>query len=220
MDTILSFLRALAQNNDRNWFLDHKPDYEEARRRFEDLALRFIEGVAAFDERCRGLTLKDCTYRIYRDIRFSADKSPYKTHFGVYVCPQGKKSGRAGYYLHLQPHTEEYFLCAGLYNPTPAVLHSIRDDVAGGGGEALRQALALAPDFALPWDKALRRIPKGYAPADDFSEFYRLRSFELMKPLTLSEVRSAGFLQNSLKALSRTHAFNELLNRAVDYLEN
>lgn len=54
MDTILSFLRALAQNNDRNWFLDHKPDYEEARRRFEDLALRFIEGVAAFDERCRG----------------------------------------------------------------------------------------------------------------------------------------------------------------------
>lgn len=219
MEKILSFLREVSLHNDREWFLAHKDEYVEAKNNFDALALQFMAGIAKFDPRCKGLELKDCTYRFYRDIRFSPDKRPYKTHFGVYVCPGGKKSGRAGYYLHLQPDENLYFICAGLYNPTPEVLHSIRDEVAGGGGQAIREALDEAPDFWLPWDKALQRIPKGWNPTDDYAEFYRLRSFEFCKELSEEDVRAVRFVDHCVRDLKKTYAFNEILNRCVDFIE-
>ena len=88
MKEILAFLNELALHNERSWFLAHKSDYQAAAARFNDLAAEVIDGIRSFDDTIGPLTPKDCTYRIYRDIRFSKDKTPYKTYMGCYINPE------------------------------------------------------------------------------------------------------------------------------------
>ncbi len=136
MKQILDFLSDLRANNNREWFNANKSRYKEAEAKFGELGERLIGLVGGFDPSVRGLTLRDCTYRIYRDTRFSHDKTPYKTHFGLYICPGGKKSGNAGYYFHVEPTgvggesdgggggmIGGHLLDAGIYMPEPAVLN-------------------------------------------------------------------------------------------------
>ena len=95
---------------------------------FEEFTAKLIDGIAAFDPSVRGLTVKDCTWRIFRDTRFSPDKTPYKTHMGAFVAPRGKKGGYSGYYFHVEPVWDErswshgHQLTTGLYCPLPEVL--------------------------------------------------------------------------------------------------
>ena len=103
IDCILDFLKDVAAHNDRGWFAGHKGQYEEACGFFEEMVQALIHRIAAFDGSVAHLTVKDCTYRFYRDTRFSEDKSPYKRHFGAYINACGKKSWHSGYYFHLQP---------------------------------------------------------------------------------------------------------------------
>ncbi|MDD2611849.1 MAG: DUF2461 domain-containing protein, partial [Bacteroidales bacterium] len=103
MKTILSFLNQISDNNNKSWFDAHKSEYVAANETFNSFIEKLIVGIASFDPSIKGITVKDCTYRFYRDIRFSTNKMPYKTHFGAYICPYGKKSGYAGYYFHIEP---------------------------------------------------------------------------------------------------------------------
>ena len=89
MKTVIQFLRKLKENNNREWFMDHKQEYLDAQATFNAFVEKILIGLSEADESVRGLTVKDCTYRIYRDVRFSKDKSPYKTHMGAYICPGG-----------------------------------------------------------------------------------------------------------------------------------
>lgn len=101
MQDIITFLRELQANNHREWFMANKDRYATLQARFNGFVDELIYEISRFDETVTGLTAKDCTYRIYRDVRFSADKSPYKTHMGAFICPGGKKSGYSGYYFHI-----------------------------------------------------------------------------------------------------------------------
>ena len=103
MKQIYEFLDSLGRNNDREWFMSNREWYLRVKERFDGYAAGLIGRIGSFDPSVSGLGLGDCTYRIYRDVRFSADKSPYKTHMGVYVCPGGKKSWHSRYYLHIEP---------------------------------------------------------------------------------------------------------------------
>lgn len=104
MKPIISFLRSLRRHNDRVWFNDNKQRWLDVKAQVEQLTARLIAGVAEFDPDAARLQPADCLYRIYRDTRFSADKTPYKTHVGIYINPPyGKKSPRCGYYLHIEP---------------------------------------------------------------------------------------------------------------------
>ena len=129
MRKALDFLTQLAKNNNKPWFDEHKDEYKSAKATLDALALDFMHGVEEFDPRVSGLGIKDIASRIYRDLRFSHDKSPYKTWYGAYVCPNGKKSGMAGYYIHFEPAANTYFICGGLYNPTKEVLKSVREGI-------------------------------------------------------------------------------------------
>lgn len=112
MKKILNFLSRLKRHNDREWFQQHKEDYLQVKERVECLASQLIAAVAAVDPEAAHLRPADCTYRIYRDVRFSQDKSPYKTHIGVFINPpKGKKGLTGGYYFHLEPG--ENLLAAG-----------------------------------------------------------------------------------------------------------
>lgn len=102
MESILSFLRTLAQNNNREWFNDHKKNYQESLEMFREFAADLLTGIVRFDLTLGDLKAKDTIYRIYKDVRFSKDKLPYKTHFGCWMTKGGRKSTDAGYYFHLE----------------------------------------------------------------------------------------------------------------------
>jgi len=217
MKELLDYYLRLSQHNEKPWFDEHRAEYEASKRKLEDFAEAFIQGVGTFDPRCRGLQPKDCTYRIYRDVRFSADKRPYKDWHGVYVCPQGKKSGRAGYYIHFEPANDHYFVCGGLYNPSREVLQSVREQLSLDSEEFHREVLACGEDFHLNWDNALKRMPRGFCETDLHSEYYRLKSYEIYKPLSRRDVLAPDFLAKALSYLKRCYSLNEWLNRCVDY---
>jgi len=133
---ILKFLRDVAANNNRVWFAEHKDEYLACKADFEDGVEKAIARIAGFDSKVAHLTAKDCCYRFYRDIRFSEDKSPYKRHFGAYICEGGKKSLRAGYYIHVQP--DRCFLSCGSYWLPTNILTACRNEIMGNIEEWMR----------------------------------------------------------------------------------
>lgn len=126
---ILAFLQAVAANNNRPWFQAHRAEYERCKQEFEVGVDELIAALAKFDSEISHLTAKDCCYRFYRDTRFSEDKSPYKRHFGAYICAHGKKSLRGGYYIHLQPG--RCMIGVGAYWLPTHILTSCRNEIMG-----------------------------------------------------------------------------------------
>jgi len=127
MEQILSFIRELAQNNNRDWFNTHKPRYQDSLEHFRQFTGQLLSGIADFDPTVGNLDPKDSIFRIYKDVRFSKDKSPYKTHFGCWMAKGGRKSTDAGYYFHLEP--EKSFLAAGVWMPPKEQLKLIRQEI-------------------------------------------------------------------------------------------
>ena len=216
MEQVVAFLEELAQHNYKEWFDVHKSEYLQAKNTIAVVAAELISRIAEFDPRMKGLRVEDCTYRIYRDIRFSADKTPYKTHMGIYVCAGGKKSGRAGYYLHIEPATDTYFICSGLYNPTKEMIKSVREEIMLSGSR-FQDAVTAAKGFEIDWEGALTRLPLGWSEGP-YSDYYRLKSYILIKPLTLRYITGENLAQRVARDLKPTYAFCELLNRCVDYV--
>ena len=106
MDTILKFLRQLEANNNKAWFDSHKNDYLEARSHFNAIVEKLLEGISSFDSSIKGIGVNDCTYRIYKDMRFSKDGLPYKTHFGAFIARGGRKSGYSESYARISSLAE------------------------------------------------------------------------------------------------------------------
>ncbi len=235
MKLILDFLGELRANNNREWFAANKGRYREAEAEFGAFGERLIGLVGEFDPAVRGLTLRECTYRIYRDTRFSHDKTPYKTHFGLYICPGGKKSGNAGYYFHIEPAGEGrnadggftdqpgmiggHLLDAGIYMPEPAVLRSVRDEIFDNG-EAVRAAISsagVAAGWELDLSNSLKRTPVGFAAGSEWDEWLRLKDFHLSKPVGDEYVLSPGLAERVAGDFRATLDFMTLMNRAARF---
>jgi len=220
MKKVLDFLAGLHLNNDRDWFEAHKDEYKAALAEFNAFGERLIAALGGIDPTVRGLALKDCTYRIYRDVRFSADKSPYKTYMGLYVCPHGKKSGYAGYYFHVQPHADGFaagsLLTAGLYMPEPVVLRSLRDDILDHG-EQYRQRIEAAKGFALYTGSALKRTPKGFPADSPHDELLRLKDLYVERPLPEKWLTAPDLLDRVTAEFRKTVDLVALLNRSVEF---
>ena len=216
MKDIINFLEELAANNDRAWFEANRDRYKAVKSRMDAVAKDFIEAVAAFDPSVEGVQVKDATYRIYRDTRFSKDKSPYKTWFGVYVCPRGKRSGFSGYYMHVEPENDYYMLCTGAYCPTPGEVKSIREEIMTEG-ENFVETIRAARGFEIDWTTAYKRMPQGWSADDPHSEYYRLRNYLLMKVVDRDYVLADDFISRAAAEMSLTRPFNDTLNRAIEY---
>ena len=182
----------------------------------DEVAAEFIDAVAAFDPAVEGVQVKDATYRIYRDTRFSKDKSPYKTWFGVYVCPRGKKSGFSGYYMHVEPDQNHYMLCTGAYCPTAGEIRSVREEIMTEG-DAFVESIEAATGFEVDWSSALKRMPQGWSAEDQHSEYYRLRNFLLVKLVDKEYFLRPDAIQQAAKDMQCTRPFNDTLNRAIEY---
>ncbi len=215
LQPVWDFLTDLSCNNNKPWFDAHKDRYQEALSNFRIFSTELIAGLAQFDHSVTGLSVTDCTYRIYRDMRFSLDKTPYKTHMGVYVCPQGKKSGNAGYYVHIEPGSQS-MLISGLYMPSAQVLKSVREEIMLNGKE-FDKAVKQCKGFDLDMNSALTRIPKGWNAEDEFSEYYKLRDFDIVQTICKEQMLSKDFLPFVLSEFKKTLKFNTLLNKSVQY---
>ena len=215
LQRVWDFLSVLSENNNKVWFDAHKDMYKSALNDAQSFAESLIAGIAKFDKTVADLTVKDCTYRIYRDLRFSLDKTPYKTHWGVYVCPQGKKSGNAGYYLHIEPRSEN-MLVSGLYMPSPQALKSVREEIMCNGAE-FDNAIKACKGFELDWSGALKRIPQGWSGTDEFSEYYKLRDFDVVQAISKEQILDAHFLDFVLAEFEKTYPLTVILNRCVSY---
>jgi uncharacterized protein (TIGR02453 family) len=220
MKTILSFLSQIQQNNTREWFEVHKAEYRAVNDVFNTFIEKLILGLSEFDPSVKGLSVKDCTYRFHRDTRFSNNKMPYKTHFGAYISPYGKKSGYSGYYFHIEPKGNGFLdghqLDTGLYCPQPNILKSIREEIFLNG-ETFEAVVLKASDFVLEDSQALKRVPRGY-PADfKYAEYLKLKNPCLCKFVDDEFLLSDHLLENTLALYRETVSFNTWLNRAVEY---
>ena len=221
MNGLIDFLRRLQGNNQREWFNAHKDEYLKVLATFHTLVDELIGEIARFDSSVAGLTAKECTYRIYRDVRFSDDKRPYKTHMGAFICPGGKKSGYSGYYFHLGTGGEGYpyghMLATGDYCHDPKALQIIREDIAGGEGDFDAIVRSVAPTFALDYEGALKRNPKGFEHETEYAEYLRLKAFCLVHSPSTDFMCAPNLAQRTAELFRQTHPFLHYLNRAIQY---
>ena len=216
MEQVLNFLEALSVHNDRVWFEAHKADYLKAKETVGALAARLIEGVRQFDDSIGPLSVSDCTYRIYRDVRFSKDKSPYKTHMGIFVNRGGKKSGYSGYYFHIDGNGG-HLLAIGNYFTEPRVLKILREDIELGNGDFRQILEGVAPGLELDTEGSLKKVPKGFPDGTPDSKFFKLKNFCLLMNLDDSFILSPTLCDNVLNIFRTGKPFLDYVNRAIDF---
>lgn len=223
MKQILHFLRQLEANNNRDWFMAHKDEYQQAQARFHEFTEQLIARIGEYDPTVRGLTVKDCTYRIYRDVRFSKDKSPYKTHFGCYICREGKKSPYSGYYFHIgtgrgdgYPFT--HMLASGDYICDPKVLKIIREDIVNGDGDFHQIVQNCSPVYQLDSDNALRKVPKGFPTDSPWADYLKFKVYCLVTTVDDKFILGDNLAERVAAMFQPTKPFLDYINRAVDYV--
>ena len=223
MQEIIDFLRELKQNNNKVWFDANKARYQRVQAQWHAFCEELIREVGVFDPAIARLSVRDCTYRIYRDTRFSADKTPYKTHFGVFLCTGGKKSMHAGYYFHVSTgecdqYPDGHMLGAGNYCYDKAAVNVLREDIAFGWEEFRNDVLGAAdPRFVPETEGALKKVPRGFDPASPAAEWLKMKVFGLNAFVADDFVLAPQLAQRVAAAFRTTKPFVDYVNRAVDY---
>jgi uncharacterized protein (TIGR02453 family) len=213
--TSLDFLSALKANNTREWFAENKPRYEQVAAEFLALADAILKQLAQATPAFTNQKAKECVFRIYRDTRFSKDKTPYKTHLGAYFCEGGKQSPLAGYYLHIQPG--ESFVAGGCWMPPAPLLQAIRQEIDYNAAEF--RAIVESPEFINRFGKlsgeSLKTTPKGYPADHPEIEYLRKKSFVAIQQITDQQVISNDFITQILASFTAMQPLINFLNRAA-----
>ena len=216
MNEILQFLKELDANNQRAWFEANRSRYEKTRNDFLAITAWLIDEIRKFDADVPLLQPKDCMFRIFRDVRFSNDKRPFKTNYGSYIARGGRKSGYAGYYIHIQPG--EYFLSGGVYMPSPEHLSAIRQEIYYHADEYLGiiDKEPFRSNFNQHYFDPLKTAPKGFPKDWEHIGLIKNRSFGFGRSLTEGELLSKDFAEMSLQVYRMLLPLNQFLNRAID----
>ncbi|HEX5171579.1 MAG TPA: DUF2461 domain-containing protein [Cyclobacteriaceae bacterium] len=218
MEKTIAFLKSLSKNNNREWFEKNKPKFLIAKEEFELFVTALVNEVTKFDGSLMGLDPKKFIFRIYRDVRFSKDKRPYKTNFGAGISSNGKGLGRPGYYLHVEPGGKS-FVAGGLYMPEPEILGKVRQEIDYSGDE-LRKIMSnkkfknLYRDF---WDEdKLKTMPKGYPKDHRYIDWLKLKSFIVTHELSDTKVLDKKFVKTASDAFKTLKPLNDFLKQAIE----
>lgn len=214
----LRFLRQLKQHNHRSWFEQHREDYQQARANVTQLVAQVIEQFSAADPGIASLEPSKCLFRIYRDIRFSKDKTPYKTHFAASFQRRGTRVHSPGYYLHIEPGGNS-FVGGGIWHPFPEDLKKIRQEIDYNleEFEALLQQPAFKRRFgALVDEEALQRPPKGYPADHPGISYLKMRNFVVGYNLSDEQVLSPQLGKQIVSSFTLMKPFIDFLSRALD----
>ena len=217
MEKVLNFLKDLSLNNNKEWFDAHKGEYMVVKDYITTFTQSLLNAVSTFDPEARYLTPSQCTYRIYRDTRFSADKTPYKDHIGIFINPpQGKKSYRMGYYLHLQPGACE--IGAGNVCLPSKLITDIRTSIRDNIDEYL--AIIRKPEFKRLFPSigfnCVKTAPKGFSKDWEYIELVKPRDFYVSHTLKDKEVTAKNFTEKAAEIFEVTKPFCDFLNYTID----
>jgi len=223
MKEILDFLTELPANNNREWFTEHKEWYQRCYARFVEFSAEYIRRLAEIEPSLAVLQPKDCIWRIYRDVRFSHDKRPYKEWFGCFPAagvpgqPRswGKHSMRGGYYVHIQPG--QCMFAGGIWDPGKELLTALRKEIEANYEEV--EDIMAAPswqryfgqDFDTLWG-GLKKVPAGFDPEFKHADWLKHRAYTFSTMLTDDEVSAPDFMDHIIDIAAAAKPMNDFLN--------
>ena len=211
------FLSQLAENNNRDWFHAHKQQHDQARENVIAFVAQLIHGLSKIDIAISAdLDPKDCVMRIYRDIRFSKDKTPYKTNFGIGISPNGKNFDGPGYYLHIHP--EQSFLAGGCWMPEANVLKAIRQEIDYNGFDfhTIIDRASFKNYFGyLDTEFKLKTTPKGYSIDHPDISYLQLKSFTVSHALKQDDLKKASATDEIIAGFVELYPFIAFLRNAI-----
>ncbi len=231
---MLKFLEQLAASNNREWFNEHKDQYQAARAEFDRIIDRTIEVIGTFDPTVSHLKAKDCVFRIYRDTRFSKDKSPYKNHFGAYISSHGRQALHGGYYIHVQPG--RCLIGAGVYWLPTNILTSVRNEIMGNIDEWLKcvENGEFVKNFGYANDSEwteehtapkgfgmqhLKKAPKDF-PADyEHVRYLKMKDYCVWQVVADDFYNSADWTKKMVKLLKVAKPMMDFTNSVIDDYE-
>lgn len=211
----LNFLTTLKKNNYKEWFDENRKIYQSLRVNFLELVQSIIEDISEFDENLSGVESKKCVFRINRDIRFSKDKTPYKSNFGALMGDKGRKSKGTSYYIHIEPGNS--FIGGGVYMPSPDRLAAIRQEIDYNAVDLKKiiNTKEFNDTFGEIKGEALKTTPKGYSKDHTDIELLRLKSFYVIKYFDDKLLKSNDFYKELISTYKKVKKFNKFLNHAL-----
>lgn len=213
----LKFLKDLKLNNNKAWFDENRAAYLQAKEDFESFVQQLIDGLVKLDPGMEGLRVKDCVFRIYKDVRFSKDKSPYKVNMGASFARGGKKSPAAGVYFHIEPGGHS-MAAGGLWMPEPAVIKKVRQEIDYNFAEF--QRIVGAKDFIRLFGKvngdSLKNAPQGYHEDNPAIAYLKLKSWVVTTHVSDDVVTQPTLAREILRIFSAMLPFLGFLNAAQD----
>ena len=213
---IFKFLTELKSNNDRNWFTANKLWYQKARAEFESFIAELIEQIATFDPPILRLDAKNCIFRIYKDVRFSKDKKPYKINFGAHLVDTHERPhDRAGYYIHIEPGN--CFLAGGAYMPPSSWLNAIRESIDAHGDDLIK--ILESASFKKYFDgidgEQLKTKPRDYSEDHPYIDLLRYKSYTVIHSVSDLDVMSDSFLPYCVNVFKALKPFDDFLNQSI-----
>lgn len=211
---ILHFLEALTRNNSKDWMDANRDWYLQVKESLLEDVAEILSALSVRQPLFSDLRPKDCIFRQNRDVRFSANKQPYKTNMAAYFSIGGKKSAGPGYYLHLQPGGS--FVGGGIYMPGAETLKKIRQEIDYSGKEL--ESILHRPEFHSFFGnmegEQLKSSPRDYDKDHPYLKYLKYKSFIVSKPISDPEIHSEDHVKLALRAFEIMLPFYEFLERA------
>ncbi len=217
--TTIKFLKDLKKNNNKEWFDNNRKQYEDAKENFLEFTQELILNFGKIDTSISHLEPKKCVFRINRDVRFSKDKSPYKSNMGLFLSKSGKNASHAGYYFHLQPG--ECFFGGGLYMPMPDVLAKVRQEIDYNWSEfnkiiSNKKFILTFKELDKSKEFTLTRPPKGYEIDNPAIEYIKMKSWITGKKITDAELQDKKLIKNIVGSFEVFKPMVDFFNRAIE----
>ena len=211
----LQFLRDLKANNNREWFHKNKQRYDEAKKNNLEITQQLAIGISAFDKRITVCDPNDYIYRIHRDIRFSPDKTPYKTNLGAYIAPGGRKSELTGYYLHIEPDAS--IVTGGIYMASPAKMKDVRTNILENADEFLKivNSKSFKNIYQIDFNDSLKRVPQGFETESNVADYLKLKNICPFHNLNDNEIISENALDKIIEYFAVLHPLLEFFNKGI-----
>lgn len=216
MHEVLYFLSELKENNNKEWFDQNRDRYEKSRNKILFLTELVIHEISKFDTEIGVQDPKNCVFRIFRDVRFATDKTPYKTNMGSFIAKGGRKSVSAGYYIHIEPGAS--FVGGGSYCPPAEALKAFRTEIFDHP-EDFRQLISndsflkVYPDM---YDDKLKTAPKGFPKDFPEIDLLKYKSYAFTSRLDDSVVTSDEYVGKIVAAMKELYPVNRFLNIALE----
>jgi len=211
----IEFLQNLKENNNRKWFSEHKTEFNQIWKNFQEFVQVMINEIATIDPTVQNVHVKDCLFRIYRDVRFAKDKSPYKTNLGAYIVNGGRHSILAGYYIHIEP--DNCMFAGGIYMPKPDVLKKIWNEIYNNPDD-LKEILnnkEYKKHYGGLSDEKYKSVPRGFPKDFPDAELLKFKSYTVGK-IVPNDFYLKDNVIKEVKELTRVmYPFNSYFNEIL-----